>query len=128
MPDYFVPLDTTRYAKCYRELSAKSLIINANLRYMDKNRKKLAKAYPDFQKFKDEYQVPQEVIDNIFAEGEKQDIKPKDDEERQKTAENIRFIIKGLVARDLWDMSEYFAIIYADDDVVKKAVELLNKE
>lgn len=128
MPDYFVPLDTTRYAKCYRELSAKSLIINANLRYMDKNRKKLAKAYPDFQKFKDEYQVPQEVIDNIFAEGEKQDIKPKDDEERQKTAENIRFIIKGLVARDLWDMSEYFAIIYADDDVVKKAVELLSKE
>jgi hypothetical protein len=32
------------------------------------------------------------------------------------------------VARDLWDMSEYFAIIYQDDDVVKKAVELLQTE
>lgn len=128
MPDCFVPLDTTRYAKCYREMSAKSIVINANLKYMDKNRKKLAKAYPSFEKFKAEYEVPQELIDEIFAEGEKQNIKPKDDEERQKAADNIRFIVKGLVARDLWDMSEYFAIIYADDEVVKKAVELLSQE
>ena len=127
MPDCFVPLDTTRYAKCYRELSAKSIIINANLRHMDKHRKKLTKAYPSFEKFKAEYQVPQELIDEIFAEGEKQNIRPKDDEERQKTIENIRLIVKGLVARDLWDMSEYFSIIYENDDVVKKAVELLQK-
>ncbi len=109
-------------------MSAKSIVINANLKYMDKNRKKLAKAYPSFEKFKAEYEVPQELIDEIFAEGEKQNIKPKDDEERQKAADNIRFIVKGLVARDLWDMSEYFAIIYADDEVVKKAVELLSQE
>ncbi len=128
MPDYFVPLDTTRYAKCYREMSAKSIIINANLKYMDKNRKKLAKAYPTFQQFKAEYQLPQELIDEIFAEGEKQDIRPKDDEERQKATDNMRRILKGLMARDLWDMSEYFAIIYADDEVVKKAVELLQEE
>jgi carboxyl-terminal processing protease len=128
MPDCFVPLDTTRYAKCYRELSAKSIIINANLHYMDKNRKKLAKTYPTFQQFKAEYEVPQEVIDGIFAEGDKQNIRPKDDEERQKTIENIRLILKGLVARDLWDMSEYFAIIYENDDVVKKAVELLEAD
>ena len=125
MPDCFVPLDTTRYAKCYREMSAKSIIINANLKYMDKNRKKLAKEYPNFEKFKAEFQLPQELVDNIFAEAEKQDIRPKDDEERQKTIDNIRLIIKGLIARDLWDMSEYFAIIYENDDVVKKAVELL---
>ena len=128
MPDCFVPLDTTRYAKCYRELSAKSIIINTNLKYMDMNRNKLAKDYPTFQKFKDEYQLPQEVIDDIFAEGEKQDIRPKDDEERQKATENIRLIVKGLVARDLWDMSEYFSIIYENDEVVKKAVELLQAE
>ena len=128
MPDYFVPLDTTKYARCYRELSAKSVIINANLKYMDKNRKKLKKAYPNFEQFKKEFELPQEIVDDIFAEGEKQNIKPKDDEERQKTTDNIRRIVKGLVARDLWDMSEYFAIIYADDEVVRKAVELLQTE
>ena len=127
MPDYFVPLDTTKYSKYYRELSAKNLIVNASLKYMDKNRKKLAKQYSNFEQFKATYQVPQEVIDGIFAEGEKQKIVPKDEEDKAKATENARLILKGMVARDLWDMSEYFAIIYENDDVVKKAVELLEK-
>lgn len=127
MPDYFVPLDTTKYSKCYRELSAKSIIINANLKYMDKNRKKLTKAYPTFEAFREKYELPNEVVEQIFAEGEKQNIKPADEEEKAKTIQNIRLLLKGLVARDLWDMSEYFAIIYEHDDVVKKAVELLSE-
>lgn len=37
--------------------------------------------------------------------------------------------LKALVARDLWDMSEYFAIINEDSDIVNKAISLLgNKE
>ena len=127
MPDYFVPLDTTKYSKCYRELSAKSLIINANLKYMDKNRKKLTKSYPDFETFRNNFQIPENVIEDIFTEGEKQKITPANEEERAKTRDNIRFIMKALVARDLWDMSEYFAIIYENDEVVKKAIELLSK-
>jgi len=41
--------------------------------------------------------------------------------------ENMRLILKGLVARDLWDFSEYFQIIYADDPVVLKALEVLQQ-
>ena len=41
MPDYFVPLDTTRYTKFHRELAAKSVIIQQNLRYVDNHRKQL---------------------------------------------------------------------------------------
>lgn len=128
MPDYFVPLDTTKYTRCYRELSARSYIINANLHYMDKNRKKLEKSYSNFEKFKREYEVPQSVVDEIFALGEKDKIKPADEAERAKTEGNIRRIVKALVARDLWDMSEYFAIIYENDEMVIKAVELLNSD
>lgn len=127
MPDYFVPLDTTKYSRCYREMSAKSIIINANLKYIDANRKELRKSYPTFKKFREKFQVPQALVDSIMAQGEKQNIKPKDDAERQTTQDNIRRIIKALVARDLWDMSEYFCIIYEDDEVVKKAVELLQQ-
>jgi carboxyl-terminal processing protease len=127
MPDYFVPLDTLKYSKCYRELFNKNLITNASLKYMDKNRKILSKQYSSFEEFKSTFQVPQEMIDGIFAEGEKQNIKPKDDEDKAKAIENMRKILKGYIARDLWDMSEYFSIIYEDDEVVKKAVELLEK-
>ena len=125
MPDYFVALDSTRFSKQYRQLSAKNLIVNTSLKYMDKHRKKLTKSYPTFEKFQKNFQVPQDVIDGILAEGEKQEIKPKDEAEKSKTIENIQLIMKGLIARDLWDMSEYYAIIYADDEVVHKAVELM---
>ncbi len=128
MPDYFIPLDTTRYTKYYRELSAKSLIINASLRNLDKNRKQLTKKWQDFNQFKADYQVPDEVIERIFKEGEKLKINPKDDEEREKTIPEIRRILKALTARDLWDMSEYFAIIYENDPMVLKAVELLQNK
>lgn len=127
MPDYFVPLDTAKYTKCYRELSAKSVIINANLKYMDKNRKKITKQYDTFEKYKADFQIPQEVVDDIFAEGEKIKIVPNDDEEKAKTTESIKLIMKALMARDIWDMSEYFSIIYENDEVVKKAVEMLQK-
>ena len=108
-------------------MPAKSIIINANLKYIDANRKELRKSYPTFKKFREKFQVPQALVDSIMAQGEKQNIKPKDDAERQTTQDNIRRIIKALVARDLWDMSEYFCIIYEDDEVVKKAVELLQQ-
>ena len=125
MPDYFIPLDTTRYTKYYRELSAKSLVINANLRYLDKNRKKLTKAWPDFTEFKIRYEVPDKEIESLLQEGEKLKITPKDEEERQKTIPLLKRMLKALTARDLWDMSEYFSIIYDDDPMVLKAVELL---
>ena len=127
MPDYFIPLDTTRYTRFYRELSAKNLVINANLRNLDKNRKRLVKQWTNFEDFKANYQVPENIINHILREGEKLKIKPKDDEELQKTIPDLRRILKALTARDLWDMSEYFAIIYEDDPVVLKAVELLNR-
>ena len=125
MPDVFVPLDTTKYSKTYRELSAKSIVINASLKYMDKNRKKLVKQYKTFPEYKATFEVPQNVIDDIFAEGEKQKITPKDDADRALAEQNMRLVIKALVARDLWDMSEYFDIFYADDEVVKAAIERL---
>ena len=128
MPDYFVPLDTTKYSKCYRELSAKSLIINHSLKYTDKHRKTLQKKYPTFEKFKKGFKVPQEVIDEIFKEGEKQKITPKDEADKQLAQQNMQLFIKALVARDLWDMSEYFAIIYEHDEVVRKAVELIQND
>jgi carboxyl-terminal processing protease len=129
MPDIFVPLDTTRFTRLYRELSARSYINNACLHYMDQHRKQLKKTYKDFELFRSQFTMPQEVLDDILAEAAKKDsLKARDDEELQQTLQNMRQILKGLVARDLWDYSEYFEIIYADDPVVLKALEVLRKE
>ena len=71
--------------------------------------------------------MPQKTIDDVFDEAKKQKIEPKDDAEREHTARNIGRMVKALVARDLWDMNEYFHLIYSDDEMVRKAVEMLSK-
>jgi carboxyl-terminal processing protease len=125
MPDHFVPLDTARYTKFHRELAAKNVIITQNLRYMDKHRKQLNKQYPTFQLFKERYEVPQSLIDAMIAEGAKQKVKPKDDDELKLTLPELKLQVKALIARDLWDMSEYYSIFNEQSDIVKKALELL---
>ncbi len=128
MPDYFVPLDTTQYTKFHRQLAAKSVIINANLRYVDNHRKQLRKQYPTFESFRNGFVVPQKLVDDIVAEAEKEKVKPKDDEELRLTIPRLKLQLKALIARDLWDMSEYFAIINEGSDIVNKALEIIEKE
>ena len=125
MPDEFVPLDTTKYTKFHRELAAKSVIIQTNLRYVDKNRKALKKQYQTFEDFQQHFEVPQSLIDDIIAQGEKKDIRPKDDDELQRTLPYLRRQLKALVARDLWDINCYYAVINEQSDVVLRALELL---
>ena len=125
MPDEFVPLDTTKYTKFHRELAAKSVIIQTNLRYVDKNRKALKKQYQTFEDFQQHFEVPQSLIDDIIAQGKKKDIRPKDDDELQRTLPYLRRQLKALVARDLWDINCYYAVINEQSDVVLRALELL---
>ena len=125
MPDEFVPLDTTKYTRFHRELSAKSLVINANLRYVDQHRKQLHRDYKTFDDYRQRFEVPQSVIDGIMAEAEKQNIKPKDDEELQRTLPYLRLQLKALIARDLWEMNEYFTIMGETNDILQRALQLL---
>ncbi len=127
MPDVFVPLDTLQYTKLHRQLVAKGIIINSCLKYIDNNRKELAAKYPSFETFDSTFSVPGSLVDSIIAEGEKQNVKKKDDEELQKTLPYLRNQIKALVARDLFDMNEYFRIINEQSDIVKKAISLLKE-
>ena len=125
MPDYFVPLDTLAYTKFHRELSAKSYIINANLKYVDANRKALRKRWTSFEDFRRDFVFPKEEIDKMIADAAKDKVLPKDNVELEKTLPKLSMQLKALVARDLWDMSEYFAIINEESEIVRKAVEII---
>ncbi len=125
MPDYFVPLDTTQYTRLHRQLAAKGIIIKANLKYVDNNRKQLQRLYPTYQAFLSSFSVPQSLVDEVLAEGKKEKVEPNDDRELEQTLPSLRTQLKALVARDLWDMSEYYQIINEQNHVVTKAVELI---
>ena len=124
MPDYFVPLDTTKYTKYHRLLAAKNIIMNAYLKYVDANRTTLKGLYKSFDTFNKNYVVPQSLLDTIIAEGKKEKVEPKDKAELTATMPYIKVQLKALVARDLSDMNEYYRVWNEQSDIVNKAIKL----
>ena len=125
MPDYFVPLDTTKYTKMHRQLAAKSIVINHSLKFIDAHRKELKSQYKDFNKFLATYEVPSSLIEAIIDEGKKEKIEPKDEAELVQTKKYLAVQLKALVARDIWDMSQYFQVWNETNEIVQRAVQLL---
>jgi len=127
MPDHFVPLDTTQYTMYHRQLSAKSCIINTTLKYVDQNRKALKEKYPTFEEFEACFEVPKSVLDDLWKEGEKANVTLKSEEERENSIDQIKLQLKALIARDLWEMNDYYKIINEGNHIVLKALKVLGK-
>ena len=124
MPDVYVPLDTMQYSLLYRQMSAKSCILNTSLKYMDKHRKSLKKAYKSFEEFSSKFEVPQDMIDHLLMETKKAKIDYKE-EDLQATLPQVKLTLKGLLARDLWDMSEYYQIVNPETDIYQAGLKVL---
>lgn len=124
MPDVYVPLDTTQYTMLYRQMSAKSCILNTSLKYMDKHRKSLKKAYKTFDEFSSQFEVPQDMMEQLFAETKKAKIDYKE-EDLPTTLPQVKLTLKGLLARDLWEMSEYYQIVNPETDIYQAGLKVL---
>lgn len=124
MPDFFVPLDTMRYTDYYRNLMRKGVAYKYVIAYMDQNRATLKSQYPDFAKFKEGFQVTDVMVDSLISMATKEGVAKKNDEV-DKSRNDIKLIMKALLARDLWNYSEYFEIINPSRDEYMKAIEVL---
>lgn len=126
MPDIFVPLDTTTVTNFYGKIIRQGVLNSYVLDYIDKNRKKLEKKYPDFESFNSKFKVSDNMLQGLVEYGEKNDVTTTKDE-AEKSKKDFRLIVKALIARDLWDMSEYYQIVNTRDKGFNKAVEIMKE-
>ena len=124
MPDYFIPLDTAKYTAFHRNIVAKGTVNRLIMNYIDKNRDDLKKEYPTFKKFNENYSVSDDLMNELLNKA-KEDSIVVDNEEYQKSEPLIRLQLKALIARDLWDMNEYFQIINQDNESYKRAIDII---
>ena len=130
MPDVYVPLDTMQFTPLHRQLMAKSCILNTSLRYMDKHRKKLKKTYKEpngFAQFLEGFEVPQDMTENLLAEARKQHV-DYSDSTWQATKATAHLMLKAFLARDLWDMSEYFQVVNPINSIYTEGLKALKEE
>ena len=151
MPDVYVPIDTTIYTRLHRELAAKSCINSTILKWIDANRKHLVKEYDvekyrkarsrqtenktydpadlrvGFERFKQDFTVPQDMLDILIAKAKEEKIEYTDSA-FQATLPMLCLQLKALVARDLWDMSEYYEIINPSNEIYQQGLQALKNE
>lgn len=126
MPDYFVPVDTTMYTDYYLGLRDKGAIVQMNLKLIDRHREEWMKKYKNFARFQRSFEVKKEMLDELVALGKTLGVEYKE-EEYQTALPLIKTQMKALIARDLWDMSEYFQVINGLNNSLSKAIELLEQ-
>lgn len=127
MPDVFVPIDTTFYSDYHRTLVSKGLVNRVAMNYLDKNREELNKKYKKILTYKEKFIVPESLMDELLAMAEEKKISFKE-EEYNRSLPLIQLQIKALIARDLFDMTEYFYIINDANRTYQEALKLINDE
>lgn len=124
MPDYFVPIDTTMYTEYHRNMVAKGVVMKGVTKYIEANRQQLKEKYKTFNSFNQQFTVGNEVMEQLKAMGDKEGI-TFNEEQYNKSLPLIKTQLKALIARDLWDMNEYYQVMNTTNESVVRALEIL---
>ena len=125
MPDIFIPVDTTGYSDYYSDLIRGGILNSFILDYIDQNREELNKSYPDFEKYQSEFTISEQILNNLYKYAKEEGLESTE-EEIKTSEEEIKMLLKALIARDLWDMNEYFQVVNKQDKEINRAIEVLN--
>lgn len=126
MPDYFVPVDTTLYTDYHRQISYKGVLLKVHYQLIDTYRKDWNKKYKDYASFAQKFEMTEPMMQRLKDEAAKAGI-AYNEEQYRKSEPLLKLQLKALIARDLWDMNEYYHTINVADESVKKALELLKE-
>jgi carboxyl-terminal processing protease len=124
MPDIFIPMDTSVHYQYFNRLRRNNIVYNYVLDYVDHHRSDIKQQYPVFSKFDENFQVSNEMIEEIVAQGEEEGIK-KDEKSLSFTLNTIKREIKALIVRDVYTSNDFYKIFYRDDEAILKAMEVL---
>lgn len=115
MPDIFIPADTTNYTNYYGELSRKGVIIEFMNDFSDKNRDFYKGKYPNFEKYFEEFEFNQEVFAQLADFAAQKGVKH-NNQEMEKSLNQIRIYMKALFARSLFGTTAFYRVTNGTED------------
>ncbi|MGE5316813.1 MAG: S41 family peptidase, partial [Chloroflexota bacterium] len=127
MPDVFIPLDTTSSSKFYTDLWRKGVFNDFVLSYMEKNRGRITKDFKDFKSFKQNFGVDETLLSQFLVYAANKGVVPEEGA-MEKSGSEIRYIIKGIIARNLFSTNSYFEIIAPIDNELMHALDAMQEE
>ena len=124
MPDVFVGRDTTLNTPWYNICVNKAYTYQFAYQYTDAHRKELAK-YKDWQSL-EKYLLKQDVIPQFVAFAKEKGVEP-NQEQIAKSRPLMTRLLNAYIVRNILGDDGFFPLFERDDEITKKAVEILSK-
>jgi carboxyl-terminal processing protease len=129
MPDFFVPLDTLGGSDYFSDLLRGGFLNTFSYDYTNVNRKKLEKMYPEFSDFNEKFICDEPFMDLFFKYVAKEDSTLKFDKEEYEMSKGlIALRLKSYLARNLWDTNEFYQVFNASNEILNRAIGILNNK
>jgi carboxyl-terminal processing protease len=125
MPDVFVSADTLSNSAYFNKLFAKNVLNLFTLEFYDKNRTMLNSQYKSFDDFKTKFNFSADDIKTFISKGESEGVKF-NEEQFNKSKDEILLILKGYVAGNMWQTNELYQIVNENDKVIDKALKVIS--
>lgn len=127
MPDYFVPMDTTRGTTLHANLNARGVINRTAISVVDNQRNTLLQQYPDVVRFMDRFQVSEEMEQRLRTIAAAEQV-TWSEEEYSRSQPLIFVQLKALIARDLYDSSAFYRIINEENDIFTQGLQIISDD
>lgn len=125
MPDYFIPLDTTEnVGNFFSQLVTTNVFREYTLLYYENHKKELEKM--SYKKYYKNFEVSDEMLDDLTKMAEKADI-DFTEEELKNSKDLLKTRIKAWVARSAWGNDEFYQIIYEENEIFQRALNLFDE-
>lgn len=127
MPDVFVPLDTTIYTPLHKLLTISGIMNRFSIQYVDSHRAELIATYPNIDEFIKKFNITDSMIKDLLslAESEKITIS---NEDRASDKTLLLKQLKAYIARDLGKTSDYYKVMWKENESLNKALEILKNK
>lgn len=127
MPDLFIPVDTSFNSKLYTDLVRKGVFNKYTVDYAMLHRDELKTNYPDYHQYLDQFDVSPSMIDDLKQVATQEKIKW-NDEEYLRSEKYIKMQVKALIARNVWEMQQYYEVTLREDPGIAKALQVLTND
>ena len=127
MPDIFMPVDTSYNSKLYTNLVRKGVFNKYTVDYAMAHRDQVKAEYKDFSQFNKKFQVTDAMIGEIKKMAETEKV-TWNEEEYRRSEKYIKLQVKALIARNIWEMQQYYEVTLKEDPTIKKALDVIGND
>ena len=120
-------LDASYNSKLYTNLVRKGVFNKYTVDYAMRHRDELKRDYPQFNQYNQHFAVTDTMIEAVKKIAANEKVEWNEDEFKR-SEKYIRLQIKALIARNVWEMQQYYEVTLKEDPTISKALEVLSSE